>query len=271
MDADPYSDFLEASLLVLRKDELIEIFSNLDPKTIGRLCSVSERFKEICSDASFWRRLIKKQFPNEDIEDDPKAQYIELTDQKVTWYQFMVASSPKVMKDNRGHTVELRYLPKVSLEDLDDIWTYKDADFVLNNWPETVDEEQDLPGGFKVRGSPKKDGTKVWVLISSGENYDVDDVDGDDTYITAYRKKEDAVEQALKFVMADLYLYDQEFPGEFERVFGISYTARNIRDYINKYEFFYSEPLDGSYNVYIIMEVELYRESPYFKDAPRIN
>lgn len=257
---DANLEFMEASLLVLNRDELIKIMENLDAQTIGRLCSVSKRFSEICSDPSFWRRLIRSQFPNEPFEGDPREQYIELSDTRVTTYYLMGEASghQTTLEDHEGNVVELTFLPKASLEDHDEIWLSRDQDYLQGNYPEEVG---DFSFPFDIRGGPRRDGTKIWIVVKEGE-YEID--------IKAYKKREDAILDAAEIIMAELSPYEEEYSGIFERVYGMSLTIENIRNYLNKYSFLHFREVNENDEMITIMEVELYHESPYFKDFPRV-
>jgi hypothetical protein len=263
MDAkDSYIDFMEASLLVLNKDELIKIMENLDSKTIGRLCSVSKKFERICSDPSFWKRLIRSQFPNEDIENDPRAQYIELTDSRVTTYFLLGAESSRqeILRDHTGDAVAVTFLPKVSLESYDEIWQTRESDYLEQNYPEEVG---DFSFPVKIKGPPKRDGTKIWLLVFEG-SYQV--------AVDAYKTKRDAILEATDYILREA-VSQEDFPDSFEIAYGITPTRENIMNYLEKYSFLHFRPLiqsRDSDDMFSIMEIELYHESPYFKDVPRI-
>lgn len=77
---------METSFSDLDDDVLLYILMSANPKTVVSLCQTNSRYFRLCQDPLTFVKLMKKHYPHLPINRDPKKQFIEITQGKVTNY-----------------------------------------------------------------------------------------------------------------------------------------------------------------------------------------
>lgn len=124
----------------LHRDILEKIFAISSPKDILNLCQTNEKFAKTCRDPEVFIRLLDRFYPNAVYTEDPRKQFIAITEGLKTFYRMDVDGDPEMVID-RGDGVskfnffEPKLLHKPSrIEDIEG-WSVENmSDFSRSNW-----------------------------------------------------------------------------------------------------------------------------------------
>lgn len=124
----------------LHRDVLEKIFAISSPKDILNLCQTNEKFAKTCRDPEVFIRLLDRFYPNAVYTEDPRKQFIAITEGLKTFYRMDVDGDPEMVID-RGDGVskfnffEPKLIHKPSrIEDIEG-WSVENmSDFSRSNW-----------------------------------------------------------------------------------------------------------------------------------------
>lgn len=129
-------EFVETALTDLPRDVIEVIVMRMTPKSVANLCLTSTRFAKVCRNEELWKRLMKLHYPDFDLTDNPRGQFVAIANGKVTKYEVREGD----YLDSYGI---LGYQSHVFLT--------KDQ----NNF------------GLEIYGNPVPNGTQKWCVFSS--------------------------------------------------------------------------------------------------------
>lgn len=165
-------EFTEISLDTLPDDVLEWIVLNMEPKAVANLCSTSMGFAEFCRIEGLWEILMKHHFPDFDLTDDPRKQFIALAEGNITRYKFV------------GEGGYLNGFGPLGFSNI-----------------ATLAEEDYTGVTINIYGRPLPPGTQKWCVLSSFE----DPVDNQYlSHFAAYSSREAALTAAIE-VAIDVY------------------------------------------------------------------
>jgi len=167
----------------LDKVAAVYILSKSDPKDVLSACKTNSKFLQICNDMDVFVHLMRKHYPQYDLTDDPRLQYMTITLGRGTKYYTTVNSDQNPVVDNRG--VQLELIEEVN----DSVWVDTGRDYHIR------DEGNDQPVFFTVLGLPLPIGKVIWLQVKGAEY---------DTTIYSFFTKEDAIYDFIKYYYADI-------------------------------------------------------------------
>lgn len=82
------------SFNILDKGVLTQILLGLSPKDVLSTCKINRQYRHVCSDSKVFEQLLSAHYPEAATTDNPRQQYIALTDGVETYYRLRDSQLP---------------------------------------------------------------------------------------------------------------------------------------------------------------------------------
>lgn len=86
----PEEEFANLAIEILDKDAILLVLEKMTPVSVLSFCQTNKRFAKVCSSQETFRRLMEVHYPEIPVNQNPKAQYMEITAGRGTRYALKI-------------------------------------------------------------------------------------------------------------------------------------------------------------------------------------
>jgi hypothetical protein len=86
----PEEEFANLAIEILDKDAILLVLEKMTPVSVLSFCQTNKRFAKVCSSQETFRRLMEVHYPEIPVNQNPKAQYMEITAVRGTRYALKI-------------------------------------------------------------------------------------------------------------------------------------------------------------------------------------